>query len=226
VRGSFDLDPAQCEYGAATPAVRRILSEWVAVDWFEPPGDDGAAARATRLFEEHNARARACSPELFPAHLEMRLVGGDWAAFAALCGRVRAPAASWDWKFGALKRLSSDHSKRHGLRLCDLARVNVESGGQPGPGDLFFCIGDLVIRNAIGPRLDLGVALSPEHVEVAQWYMSYAQMDVLEAIEWQLAENSDRLDGNPFAPLIRCYDAGFYPFSLGSAEVALFALQR
>jgi hypothetical protein len=47
-------------------------------------------------------------------------------------------------------------------------------------------------------------------------------MDAIAAVEWQLAECDDRLERNPFVPLIRCYQAGFYPFSLGPHEIVLF----
>lgn len=53
--------------------------------------------------------------------------------------------------------------------------------------------------------------------------MSSANMDIIDGIEWQLAESSSRLEGNPFIPLMRYYSAGFYPFSLGPGLAILFA---
>ena len=46
---------------------------------------------------------------------------------------------------------------------------------------------------------------------------------MIECIEWQLAERSDQLDGNPFLPLVRCYAIGVYPFSLTRSELVLFS---
>jgi hypothetical protein len=245
VKATFTIDPKLVEYGAATPAVRQILTEWMSVDWFEPHAGGAAAARATRLFQEHHEKGRAQAPELFPTGMEILVDTGGWADFAALCGRVReGTGTSWDWRYSVLKRLSSEHSKRHGLRLSELARAGVETGLSPGPGDLFFSTGGDVIWNGLWPSLELGRVLSPENEALAHWYLGYAQMDVLEAIEWQLAEKSDCVDGNPsagarasgppavpyapnpFVPLVHCYGAGFYPFSLGPRLMTLFAFQR
>ena len=62
-----------------------------------------------------------------------------------------------------------------------------------------------------------------DYAEEAGWYLSYADMNVTHCIEWQLAEKSAHLDGNPFVPLTRCYAQGFFPFSLGCDELILFA---
>jgi hypothetical protein len=48
-------------------------------------------------------------------------------------------------------------------------------------------------------------------------------MDLLDALEWQLAENHDDLSSNPFVPLICCYAAGYYPFVMSSTAVVLFS---
>lgn len=228
MRGTFGFDPAQCMYGAATAAVRQVLVEWAAIDWFVPPQRAVAdEVAATRLFEEHHRRARAHQPELFPANLEIRLVRGGWAGFNDLCTSVRT-SGEWDWKFSALKPLSYRHSQARGWSLKneapDMASLAQWKG--PGPGDLFFRFGEVALWNDLGPRLDLRSALPPSHADVAGWYLGYTGMDVLECIEWQLAEKSDRLDGNPFLPLVRCYAAGFYPFSLGPACVVLFGFAQ
>jgi hypothetical protein len=226
-----ELDPEQCEYGAATPPVRTILRTWLAIDWLAP----AAATDAAALFAGHHACARAHAPELFPDGLKISSVRGGWPEFAELCTRVRAPDA-FDWKYGAIKRLSHEHSRRHGLQLRDHpACIDIASGVLPGPGALFFRWNEAVIWRGLDPRLDrlTGRAgldrdadLARPHADAIRWYISYAQMDVLAAIEWQLAERSDSLDGNPYAPLIDCYRAGHYPFGLGPHEVALFALRR
>jgi hypothetical protein len=144
LRGSLDFDPARCEYGAATASIRRILIAWASVDWFVAPENDGAT-RAVRLFEEHNSLARKRMPELFPERIDIHVAHGGWAAFHDLCLRVREPPqSSWDWKFSALKKLSSAHSKEHGWTLADEARRQA-TGGAPQPGDLFLRIGDHVI---------------------------------------------------------------------------------
>jgi hypothetical protein len=45
---------------------------------------------------------------------------------------------------------------------------------------------------------------------------------MLDAIQWQLAERTNHLAGNPFWPLVRLYRAGFYPFWLNRENVVLF----
>jgi len=221
MRGALGFDPAGCEYGPATMAVRQILREWAAIDWFVPPRDDEAGFSAMRLLGQHTTLARTYQPELFPVSVEMRPARGGFREFAAFCERVRAGATgAWDWKFGALKRLSRSHSRAHGWTLDAQA---LESGARPRTGDLFFRFGEHVMWAGLGPRFDLKATLPHDHVEPAGWYLSYANMDITDCIEWQLAEKSDRLEGNPFVPLMRCYAAGYYPFSLGPDLVILFA---
>jgi hypothetical protein len=232
MKGRLDFDPEQCDYGAATVSVRRILKEWADVDWFVPPRD-GAVARtnAVRLFHEHNSLARAHMPEVFPERLDVSVADGGWENFHRLCVRVRQPQSSWDWKYSALKKLSAAHSKAHGWTLSEEAR-RMRPDGPPRPGDLFFRIRDVegsdiaVWGGAIGPRLDLTEALPPGQAGDAQFFLGYANMDAIECIEWQLAESDTRVEGNPFFPLTRCYAEGFYPFSLGPAEVVLFAFSE
>ncbi|WP_437660932.1 hypothetical protein [Sorangium sp. So ce1182] len=226
MKGTFEFDPARCDCGAATASVRQILTERAAIDWFVPPRDPAAESVAARLVEQHNACARTHLPEVFPAHVETRSSRGGWDDFAALCSRVRGQ--SWDWKFSALKKLSFSHSTSRGWTLRDQAQrcMSIESGAIPRPGDLFVRVGDQVFWNALSPRLELEALLPRDRVEPARWYLSYADIDIMECIEWQLAEGGDDLEGNPFVPLMRCYAAGFYPFSLGPATLVLFAFDR
>lgn len=230
MKGTFRIDPAACRYGAATGAVRQILTEWMAIDWFVPPGPR-AEVNATAMFEEHHRRARAYAPDLFAADLELRTVRGDLAGFADLCARVRSSSSGWDWKFSALKPLSSRHSKARGWSVnqwsLNAGVPSLQAGQVPGPGDLFVRLGDTAIWNSVDPTLDLTNALPKDHAEVANFYVSYAVMDAMECLEWQFAEPSaDLLTDNPFLPLVRCYAAGCYPFALGPGTVVLFAFRR
>jgi hypothetical protein len=86
---------------------------WGEVDWFEPSAttDD----EAIPLFREHNRLAHAFAPDLFDAAIELRVIAGQWNEFGAWCERVRGK--SWDWKFGALKKLSRMHAMSHGWSL-------------------------------------------------------------------------------------------------------------
>jgi hypothetical protein len=223
VRGTLDFDPAECDYGPASSAIRQLITEWAAVDWFVP-AENGADAVATQLFDEHNALARPHLPAAFPENIERLALHSGWASFAALCDRVRAPGVTWDWKYGALKKLSSEHSTRLGWRLSEQAQVpDGEPLKGPAPGALFFRFGETVIWNQVSPKLELPATLAPEHRELAGWYHGYATMDLTEAVEWQLAEKSTSLEENPFLPLLRCYAAGFYPFCLGPSSFVLFA---
>lgn len=215
MNGPLGIDPAQCNCGPATKAVRQILSEWAATDWFEP-AHSKANGDATNSFEDHHRRARALQPELFAEHLDITVQQGGWPEFIALCERVRTQ--QWDWKFAALKLLSFRHSEAHGWSLRADAGLPEYP---PGPGDLFFRYGEVVIWNDLGPVLNLQ-GLNPTHAADANWYLGYARMDMIECIEWQLAEPGGHLDANPFWPLLRCYAAQHYPFSLAPGEVVLF----
>jgi hypothetical protein len=42
MKSVFALDPSR-DYGDATPAIRQIVSEWTAVDWFVPAKEVQAA---------------------------------------------------------------------------------------------------------------------------------------------------------------------------------------
>jgi hypothetical protein len=203
--------------------VRQTLTEWMAIDWFEPP-EPGADARARDLFQDHHRRARAYAPDLFEVDLEVRAVKGDWGSFVGLCALVRA-SSRWDWKFGALKPLSARHAKDRGWSPSE--EVASLGEGRPfGPGDILLRVGEGMIWNNIGPALDLRSTLPKDHAEAGDFYLTYAQMDAMECLTWQLAEpNADLVADNPFLPLVRCYAAGFYPFALGSRTVVLFAFR-
>jgi hypothetical protein len=58
--------------------------------------------------------------------------------------------------------------------------------------------------------------------ETARFYLGYAHFDVLDCIKWQLAKGSNDLVDNPFLPLLLCYAAGAYPFSLARDAVVMF----
>lgn len=219
MKGPLGLDPSQCSCGPATPAVRQLLTEWAAIDWFEPASPT-AASEASRAFQEHHRRARTQQPELFPDPLAITVQQGSWPELTELCERVRMQR--WDWKFGALKQLSHRHSQAHGWSLgAEIEALQLPEYPQIGPGDLFFRFGPSVIWADFGPTLNLK-HLDSTYAADALWYLSYARMDLIEATEWQLAERNANLDDNPFVPLLRCYTLGFYPFSLTRNQVLLF----
>jgi hypothetical protein len=137
MKGRISFNPARCDYGGATASVRRVLAEWVEIDWFEPPGEISAEIRAIRRFEKHHERSRTHAPDLFSSDMQVRVERGSWGDFAKWCARVRANT-SWDWKEGVLKRLSFAHSQRFNLKLRDYVRANLEKGEQPDAGELFF----------------------------------------------------------------------------------------
>lgn len=229
VRGAPGLDPKACRYGAATPAVQQILSEWFAIDWFEPPGA-GAEVSALAAFEEHHRRAQAYASDLFVRGLDLRTVRGSWTTFTELCSRVRAPSG-WDWKFSALKPLSHRHADAVGWSLDAWARAegaafvpSVDATHGMRAEGLFFRVGETVFWNNVGAGLDLSTALPKDHAEAGHFYLSYAVMDMIEGLQWQLAEpTADVFADNPFLPLLRCYAHGLHPFALGRETFVLFA---
>jgi hypothetical protein len=224
------FDPELCEYGPATGALRRILHEWASVDWFEPPRHDSDVERAVELLREHHTLARSYQPALFAEHFEVQPSIGDGLQFSALYERARASAETWDWKFGMLKPLLHRHLKARGWDRKAHARSSAwNEDRRPRTGALFVTHPDMpsdfVIWNVYA-EVDLRAALPPDHVDAAQWYFSHASSDLIECLEWQLAENHDRLDTNPFFPLLQCYGAGVYPFSLSPTSYVLHAFAR
>jgi hypothetical protein len=222
LRGELEFDPEKFDYGAATLSVRRILHAWANIDWFVPALPDGHA-RAIGAIKKHLSLARTARPELFPEHVQVTTRVGRFAEFRSLCERVSGPGARWDWKFSALKPLSSDHSKEKGWSVHTAAREATEAA-PPQRGELFLKVGGSGIWFGFWPRINLRTALPPEDAKSAGWYLGYAAVDVLECIEWQLAERSNETRLNPFLPLVHCYAERYYPFAVGPAEIVLFAL--
>jgi hypothetical protein len=220
VKAQLAFDPADYEYGPATAAIRSILLEWTQIDWFEAAAEPDE--RGAGLFREHQRLAHAQRPDLFPEIVDLRIVSGDRTEFAEWCTRVRSPAAGWDWKMTVLKDLSCDHS-----RACEWTpelQMRGRPAGEPRPGDLFVKLAeDQVLWNHFLPELPgLRWGSQDAFSDGAAFYRSYAHGDALQCMQWQLAEGSPELAANPFLPLLRCYRAGAYPFSLGRESVVLF----
>jgi hypothetical protein len=218
VKGPFGFDPAACQYGPATASVRRVLEEWMALDWFVPAAP-GAEEPAVTQFREHHRRTRAYAPDLYAPKINLRVIRGGWEGFADLCAQVRSNDR-WDWKYGVLKPLCHRHTKAQGW--SGASDPSVVDGR--GPGGLFFILDGHVFWNNLGPHLPLDAALPKPHADVAGFYLGYACLDTIDAVEWQLAEpGADPVSENPFFPLLRCYAAGLYPFALGRGDATLFA---
>ncbi len=202
------FDPDMVDYGPASGGVRAILRAWGELDWFAPPSGDPEAA-----FRAHLAAAQRHDAESFP-DARVECVAGDWDDFIELCLCVRE-RPGWDWKFTGLKPLNAAHSRARGWMLDDQPSVD----------------GGLWIRLPSGTTIwtlrwpDAAIAAAPEPARVqAGFYLSYANMDVVEAIEWQLADGHDDLADNPYVPLIATYAAGGYPFCMAADEYVLFTL--
>ncbi|MDC0743548.1 hypothetical protein [Polyangium mundeleinium] len=227
MRGTFPyFDPEQCDCGPATGAIRRILHEWASVDWFEPPRHDSDVERAVRLLREHHTLVRSYQPALLSERFEVRPSIGDGSHFSTLCEQASASIETWDWKYGVLKPLSRRHMEAQGWDRKAHARPLVwKDGPRPRTGDLIVKVATTVVWNAYAV-VDLRAALPPDRVKAAEWYLLYANVDFIDCLEWQLAENHDRLDANPFFPLVQCYGAGAYPFSLSPTSYVLHAFAR
>lgn len=222
VRGPLQFDPNEYDYGPATAAIRSILVDWVGVDWFEPSG--APDEELIRLFQEHNVLAHHAAPDLFANRVSVDVVSGGWSEFSSWCKRVRAQTR-WDWKFNVLKKLSHEHSRANGWSLdAHAPQVPV---GSPKPGDLFVRFNDAsgkttLIWNGFLPAPDLQTIGRTSAADSAQFYFAHAQSDAFSAIQWQLAEKRCDSSGNPFVPLLHCYFAGGYPFSLDRNTVVVF----
>lgn len=217
MRGALDVDPNAIDYGRATPALRTLLRRWSAIEWFEPLAADAAPLPALR---DHMRLAHAYAPDLVPAHSELRLELGDLADFVRLCARVRANLGSWDWET-VLKQLAHRHRRAHAWSLSKA--VALRPGGDWGPGDLVLQIGAAQIWNDLAPKLAYD-RLGPAEA-AARWFMSYATMNLIASVEWQLAEPDAALHDNPFEALLRCHAEGALIFSLGPAELLAFGLR-
>lgn len=226
MKGSLGFDPRDYDYGPATSAVHSILTEWSEIDWFE--AGESEPIDAANLFREHQRLANAYDPEAFPASISIDYVEGNWPTFVDWCKRVRSNS-KWDWKFSALKTLSSKHEKACGWSAEAEAPLLTSS---PRPGDLFFKARDatgntFVMWNGVMPKITALDALPREPLgESARFYLGYAQGDALDCIKWQFAERSPDLSRNPFLPLLLCYGAGSYPFSIDRDTVVLFRFAR
>ncbi len=211
MRGNVPLDPSRYDdCGRAKTAVYQLLAEWFDIDWFVPPSVAATDLLARDLFQEHHATARAREPELFAPDMNVRMQTGGWDEFRSLANRVRR-SSSWDWKYGALKLLSRRHSDALGWAF-----------NRAAPASLTVRMSeDVVIWAAPSPRIEFRKELPEADAELACWYLSYATMDCLDGVIWQLAEESSDLAGNPFVPLLRCYGLGFYPFAVARDEFIL-----
>lgn len=231
MRCSFALDVTR-DYGGATPAIHTVVREFCAADWFTPVLDRQTTSLARSWIEEHYRLARLHTPDAFPAAVEVDFQFGGWNDFEVL-SRCARTAPAWDWKFSALKPLCQKHSEAKGWRLdAAIARAAPDAYGPTEQGVLFQRVGELVIWACV-PRLDVRAAVQAglphfwqrpaRYVDGASWYFHYASIDVTHCIEWQLAEDSAQLEGNPFFPLLRCYGAGFLPFGVSRDQMVLFA---
>lgn len=223
MKSRLGFDPSQYDYGAASEAIRAVLAEWSEIDWFEPSAE--SAEHATSLFREHQRLAHAQAPELFPIDTRIRVVTGDRDEFTAWCERVRSNT-TWEWKFSVLKKLSEQHAKARGWSPESETRDAPIAA--PRPGDIFFVIGDSkgakqVIWNSVLPMPPALDAMPRKGFgEAARFYLGYANGDALDCMKWQFAEHSAEMGTNPFLPLLLCYEAGAYPFSLASDDIVLF----
>lgn len=223
---SLAFDPDDYDYGPASPAVRRILREWGATEWFvasnTPDGE------LLQLFAEHQAYAQRYAADTYPDTLALRVERGGWSEFIGLCARVRSPESGWDWKFGTLKKLSLAHARARGWTSeSEADRVKPFSDD---PGALFLRLQDVhgkpfmvwnMGRLASDPDANVG---DKGAKEAARFWLEYARHDLSHAIEWELAEPTTP-NGNPFTSLLACTRAGGYPFALSRDEVLLFRFQ-
>lgn len=217
MRGSSSIKPSLIDAGPATAAVRDIVTDFAAIDWFVPPNASQKLAR--ELFLSHVNLTRQHLPKLYSEPVEVEFSTGGWEHFFALCNRVRG-SGSFDWKYGVLKILSSEHAE-----ACDWSLKNERSMMQKesdGSDTLLLRVGEHVFWCSLAPNLDLS-ELGKDHAECGHFYLSYVSYDATDAIQWQLAERSDSLAGNPFLPLLRCYAANFYPFVISESSVILFS---
>jgi hypothetical protein len=208
------------DYGAATPTLHEILRTWETIDWFAPPQDADAEAAALESLARHNALARAHHPVVFPARVSARTVRGGWKEFADLCHRVTTQA--WDWK-SALKTLSSSHTLARGWKLQEQRFRCVSLSGPllQECGELFLPVGNNVLWNWFTAPLDMS-GLRADEMKVANFYLGHTHRDLIDALEWQLAEDGGDLEGNPFFHLVRCHQAGYLAFGLASDDFVLF----
>lgn len=222
MRNALGFDPYQYDYGPATEAIRQILLDWESIDWFAATSRT-RRDEATQLVRQYNKLGHAYAPELFPADVDVICRAGGWPEFLAWCAHVRT-RSEFDWKFGVLKPLTAKHSQARGWRLNEQVMDECESSR---PGDLFCRLTRVkppcAVWRSLGWLLaELRSWQKEPAGEAAVFYLSYARSDMFHCIEWQLAEASNDLSGNPFVPLLHCYRAGFYPFAMMLESMTLF----
>ncbi len=224
MKGKLGFDPHAVDYGPASRSVRQLLVDWQDIDWFVPTSEPDAKARASAALTEHHALARAQMPEAFPERIDVVHERGGWDVFADLCEKVRV-SREWDWKYSALKPLSRHHASVRGWsRDEERSRMTTLADGvSPRPGALYVGVGDAILCAGLRVTLPLETKLEPRYALQAGWYLSYAHADLLDALEWQLAERGDDLRGNAFVPLVRCYALRVLPFGLDASTVISFA---
>ena len=219
------LDPSTFEYGEATEGIVQLMRDFGEIDWFVPAPVSQVGA-AIAAFRELHRGGSLVLPEKFPTRVEPTIARGGWNTLLLLTARARA-GRGWDWRHGALKMLARRHTELNEWSREEFAkrRADVTSGDRMDPNALYFFVGDGTIWNTPFERPDLSSVEEKAYREVAHWYWSYAVIDLSMAIEWQLAEGSSELEGNPFAALLTCYRAGYLPFCFGPDEVTLFAFK-
>ncbi len=206
------VDPDRLAGGPATRAVRSLLRLAMRTRWFEP-----AAPDKPTFFRAHVALVRAHVPGAFTDDMEITEEVGGWAALERLASQVRHPASTFDWKFGTLKTMVKAHSEARGWSAAAHARAFQSS--THSPGDLFVLLQDQAFWRMPFPTPELVRAGTAR--EAAAWFASFATGDLIEAIEWQLAEGTDDLESNPMLPLLLGYAMGQYPFVLDASRVVV-----
>ena len=210
------FDPDSFGLGAPQAAVTRIVRCWESIAWFSSePHDRNRAEHAFRRFQE---LGHEVAPSLFSLPVRVTTEAGGWVTYSDWIARVRDQ--SWSWRFDVTKELCARHSESRGWtpeRQRERTPHSCPSAEESMRG-LFVSAGDMVVWNSpLGSWLPRG-----GWRKVEWWYVSYAAMDLLHAIEWQLAEDNSDWEKNPFYWLLCCYRSGYLPFSLAADEVVLF----
>lgn len=218
MKGPLVLDRSRHDFGAAAPAVLRILSDWEGIDWFVPATQPGSAGTAHLL--DHQRWAHEQAPQRFAQHIDVQHRRGGWPEFTTCCQSVRGPTAS-DWKFGPLKDLTQQHNQRCGFSLAEAGPRTLRPGAAFDAGCLVFPLNGTILWGPLGPQLDFR-QLDPTAADSAAFYFMYARGDALDAVQWQLAEPHAPLEHNPFWALLRCYASGYYPFAYDQTRFILF----
>lgn len=221
MRAQPRVDPAAFRYGAADEGLAQLMRDFGEIDWFVPSPAARAEDAGAALLELQRRAARIV-PERFPTAFEPTVMRAGWDAFLGLAARARS-IGGWDWRFGALKTLSQRHAELRGWSRTDFVMNMPRDQHAPNaPGALYLRYGDAILWNTPFDSLPLQSLADETRREAAHWYRTYAVFDLCMAIEWQLAEDSSDLSGNPFAALISCYRTGYLPFGFGPDEVTLF----